>query len=98
MVQPNHTKNAQAGITIIETMMAALILVVGSLAMMGLIVRSIATNNRNRLDSTQMMLATSIAEQIDSTIIGSGSSTLIDCSNVSHTIDTVPGGANLTSG
>jgi len=79
----------------IETMMAAFILVVGSLGMVGLIVKSIATNNRNKLDSSQMMLATSIAEQIDSTIIGSGESSLVDCSGVSHTIDTVPGGATL---
>src|SRR5205823_6327950 len=50
---------------------------------------------RNKMDSTQMMLATSIAEQIDSTIIGSGTSTLTDCAAVSHTIDTQPGGATL---
>ena len=85
----------QSGITMIETMMAALILIVGSLSMVGLIVRSIATNNRNRLDSTQMMLATSIAEQIDSTIIGSGTSTLSDCAGTAHLIDTQPGGANV---
>src|SRR5262245_26934064 len=88
-------RRSDAGITMIETMMAALILVVGSLGMVGLIVKSIATNNRNKLDSTQMMLATSIAEQIDSTIIGSGESSLVDCSGLSHTIDTVPGGATL---
>lgn len=80
----------------IETLMAATILVIGSLGMVGLIVRSIATNNRNKLDSTQMMLATSIAEQINSTIIGSGTSTLTDCADVSHTIDTQQGGANLS--
>src|SRR5216117_3303187 len=88
--------NSQSGITMVETLMAAFILVVGSLSMVGLIVKSIATNNRNKLDSTQMMLATSIAEQINSTIIGSGTSNLTDCGNVTHTIDTAPGGANLS--
>ncbi|PYS42469.1 MAG: hypothetical protein DMG14_03840 [Acidobacteria bacterium] len=97
-IEHNGRRSPQAGITIIETMMAALILVIGSLSMVGLIVRSIATNNRNKLDSTQMMLATAIAEQIDSTIIGSGESSLTDCAAGSHTIDTVPGGANLTGG
>jgi hypothetical protein len=88
---------AESGITIVETMMAAFILVIGSLAMVGLIVRSIATNNRNKLDSTQMMLATSIAEQIDSTIIGSGTSTLTDCNGTTHTIDTqIAHGASLS--
>ena len=51
-------QNPQSGITMIETMMAAFILVVGSLSMVGLLVRSIATNNRNKMDSTQTMLAT----------------------------------------
>src|SRR5438034_6201195 len=74
------TRNrSEAGITLVETMMAGLILILGSLSMVGLMVRSITTNNRNKMDSTQMMLATSIAEQIDSTIIGSGTSTLTDC-------------------
>ena len=76
------TIRSQAGVTLIETMMAGLILIVGSLSMVGLIVRSIATNNRNKLDSAQMMLSTSIAEQIDSTIIGSGTSTLTDRKSV----------------
>ena len=90
-------KRSQSGVTMIETMMAAFILMVGSLSMVGLIIRSIATNNRNKMDSTQMMLATSIAEQIDSTIIGSGTSELIDCAGTTHTIDTQPGGANLST-
>jgi hypothetical protein len=81
----------------IETLLASLILIIGSMGMAGLVVRSIALNNRNKLDSTQMMLATSIAEQINSTIIGSGTSNLSDCTGTSHTIDTQPGGANLSS-
>jgi Tfp pilus assembly protein PilV len=93
----SQAKSSQAGITMAETMMAAFILIVGSLAMVGLIVRSIATNNRNKVDSTQMMLATSIAEQINSTIIGSETSTLTDCNGTSHTINTeIDHGANLS--
>jgi Tfp pilus assembly protein PilV len=89
---------SQRGITIVETMFAAFILVVGSLSMVGLIFRSIATNNRNKIESTQTMLTTTIAEQIDSTIIGSGTSSLVDCDGVSHTIDTnaTIGGANVS--
>src|SRR5438128_5194982 len=96
MIQNSGWRGSVAGITMIETMMASAILVIGSLSMVGLIVGSIATNNRNKLDSTQTMLATSIVEQIDSTIIGSGTSNLIDCGDVTHTIDTAPGGANLS--
>ena len=97
MIKSKARKNSQAGITMIETMLAALILVIGSLSMVGLIFRSIATNNRNKMDSTQMMLATSIAEQINSTIIGSGTSNLVDCGGTNHTIDTQPGGADVES-
>ncbi len=46
----------------IETMMAAAILVIGSLSVVGLIFGSIASNNRNKIDSTQTMLAQAIVE------------------------------------
>jgi hypothetical protein len=72
----------------IETMMAGFILIVGSLMMIVLIINSIASNNRNKIDSTQTMLASSILEQINSTFITSGNSTLTDCSNNSWTINT----------
>ena len=89
-------RRSEAGITMIETAIAAFILIIGSLGMIALIIGSIATNNRNKLDSTQTMLATSIVEQINSTIIGTGQSSLTDCAGVTHTIDTTPGGANLS--
>src|SRR5262245_37007242 len=90
-------KKSEAGITMIETAMAACVLIIGSLGMIGLIIGSIATNNRNKLDSTQTMLATSIAEQINSTVIGSQVSSLKDCAGVTHTIGTVKGvGANVS--
>jgi len=79
MVKHKNIRSSQAGITLIETMMAGAILVIGSLSMIGLIIISIATNNRNKIDSTQTMLTESILEQINSTVIGSGSSTLTDC-------------------
>src|SRR5262249_39129307 len=98
IMNENTLRTSQRGITIVETMFAGFILIVGSLSMVGLIFRSIATNNRNKIESTQTMLATSISEQIDSTIIGSGTSSLVDCDGVSHTIDTnaTIGGANVS--
>jgi len=87
----------EAGITLIETVMAGCLLLIGSLGMIGLIVGSIATNNRNKLESTQTMLGTSIIEQINSTIIGSGQSSITDCDGVTHVIESVSGaGANLS--
>jgi hypothetical protein len=83
--------DSQAGITMIEMLMAGTILVITSMGMIGLIVGSIATNNRNKMDSTQSMLATSILEQINSTFIGSGTSSLTDCAGTSWTVDTSVG-------
>jgi Tfp pilus assembly protein PilV len=79
---------SEAGITMIETLLAASILVIGSLGMIGLIVGSIASNNRNKIDSTQTMLAEAVLEQINSTFNGTGSSDLVDCAGTSWTIDT----------
>ena len=82
-----------SGITMIETLMAAGILVIGSIGMLSLIVAAIATNNRNKMDSTQTMLAQSILEQIASTFTpnnGPGTSTLTDCGGNPWTIDTSP--------
>jgi hypothetical protein len=91
-----RARSSESGISLVETLMASVILVIGLLAMAGLIVGSIATNNRNRHDSTQTMLATSIVEQINSTIVGAGTSTMLDCAGTAHTINTLPGGANLS--
>jgi len=94
-IAPEKRRSSQAGISLIEVLMASVILVIGSLGMILLIVSSIATNNRNKLDSTQTMLANSILEQINSTIIGVGTAALTDCAGNAWTIDTAPGGANL---
>jgi len=40
-------RNTEAGVTLIETLMAGTVLLLGSLSMIVLIIGSIATNNRN---------------------------------------------------
>jgi hypothetical protein len=81
-------RRSEAGVTMIETMMAGFILIVGSLSMIILIINSIASNNRNKIDSTQTMLASAILEQINSTFITSGASSLVDCTGTSWAINT----------
>src|SRR5262245_34893365 len=95
-VDKEKVRNPESGITMIETLMAGAILIIGSISMLTLIVSAIATNNRNKIDSTQTMLATSILEQINSTRIGSGTSTLTDCAGTTWTIDTGSTGAALS--
>jgi Tfp pilus assembly protein PilV len=81
----------------IEVVMAGAVLIIGSLSMIGLIVASIATNNRNKVDSTQTMLAEAIIEKVNSTLIGTNTTQLTDCAGNTYTIDTIPGGANLNT-
>ena len=91
-----RVRNPESGITMVETLMAGAILVIGSISMLTLIVSAIATNNRNKVDSTQTMLATSILEQINSTLIGTGTSSLTDCKGTTFSINTAPGGATAS--
>ena len=91
-------RDRESGVSLIETMVASFILIAGSMGMIALIVASIATNNRNKMDSTQTMLAESILEQINSTFNGNGVSAIADCSGTSWTIDTtIPGSGSVGS-
>ena len=88
--------NPQAGMSMIEVMIATVILSISSLGVIGLVWTSILMNNRNKVDSTQTMLAESIIEQVNATIIGSENSALSDCDGTTWTISTTPGGADLS--
>ena len=74
----HKTENREAGMSIIEVMVATLILSISSLGVVALVWSAILMNNRNKVDSTQTMLAESIIEQVNATIIGSESSALSD--------------------
>jgi len=89
-------RSAQSGISVIEVLVATLVLMICSLGIVGMISASIVTNNRNKLDSTGTMLTQAVIERVKSTIIGSGTSSLVDCTGTTWTIDTSPGGAALS--
>jgi hypothetical protein len=95
LMKKREAGNTQAGMSIIEVMVATLILTVSSLGVVGLVWTAILMNNRNKVDSTQTMLAESIIEQVNATIIGSENSALSDCDGTVWTISTTPGGAAL---
>ncbi len=86
---------SEAGITMIEMLLACAILSIISLGMVGLILRSVGTNSRSKINSTQTMLAESIVEHVNSTLIGTEDSAISDCAGHSYTIGTLAGGANL---
>ena len=89
-------RSRESGATLVEVLLAILILIISSLSIMGLVSTAIAMNHRNKVESTGTMLAQSVVEQIKATIIGSGSSSLRDCAGTLWTINTAPGGANLS--
>jgi Tfp pilus assembly protein PilV len=98
IAKPGRRLRRDSGITMIETLMAAGILVIGSVGMLALIVTAIATNNRNQIDSTQTMVAQSILEKIATTFVsnrstqGPGTSDLVDCAGTTWTVDTTASG------
>jgi prepilin-type N-terminal cleavage/methylation domain-containing protein len=104
---------SQAGFTLIELMFAALVMLVGVTGGLLLVLTSLATNNRDKMDSSGTTLAQMTMEMIASvpanaTLSSTPSSnvTATDCnpisSSASHTINTLGSssgaGAPLTSG
>jgi Tfp pilus assembly protein PilV len=91
----DHQTSSEAGVTMIEVLLAGAILIIISLGMVGLILRSVSSNTRSKINSTQTMLAESIVEHVNSTLIGTEDSAISDCAGHSYTIGTLAGGANL---
>jgi Tfp pilus assembly protein PilV len=94
----------EQGTSLIEMMIAMVVLIVGLLSAMALPLISISGNSRNRWDSTGTIMAEKVVDQISSIPVGSSvtSVTITDCAGNSHTINTagtVTGaGANLSGG
>lgn len=95
-VRRKTQKNAEAGLTMLELMVAGVVVIVGFMAALGLVLTAIASNNRNRMDSTGTMLAQAVVENVSSVLVGSGSYNLTDCAGNTWTINTALGGAALS--
>jgi len=100
-------RHPQAGFTLIEMLIATLVLVVGLMGGMALIITAMANDNRSKMDSSATVLSQMTMEMIASVPANSSSSvTIIDCnptsSSASHTVSTAAStsgaGAPLTSG
>jgi Tfp pilus assembly protein PilV len=97
-------RQSEAGMTLIELLIAGAVLVVGMLSIMGLLMLAVGNNGRSKLDTTSTMLAQAVVEQISAKIAGGGPGTLTDCngSGTTWTIDYSSGtgsaGANLSNG
>jgi prepilin-type N-terminal cleavage/methylation domain-containing protein len=95
-----------AGFTLIELMIAATVLVVGVLAMSGLVGLAVASNGHSRLDTTAVMLTQAVTEQVYAGLKytpngGDGIADLVDETDcAAHTtttwqVESGPGGAPL---
>jgi len=106
-------RKSQAGFTLIELMFAALVMLVGMTGGLILVLTAVASNNREKMDSSATILAQMTLEMVASVPANATSSTtpgstvtVTDCnpasSSASHTINTVGSssgaGAPLTGG
>lgn len=93
-------RTKESGLTFIELLMAMTLLTIGLSAIMGLIVMSMGSNNRNKKDTTAILLAQNVVELLSNVpaSIDNRTITLTDCAGTSWAITTAPGGAPLVSG
>jgi prepilin-type N-terminal cleavage/methylation domain-containing protein len=100
MRQRKHRKSGQeSGLTLIELMIAMVVLAVGILGSMALIVRAIGGDAWSKQLSNSTVLAQSITERIMAIPAASNSPvTIADCTNnPAATVNTAPGGSAVTS-
>lgn len=98
-----ETDNRERGTSLIEMMIAMLVLAVGLLGSMAIVSVAIGSNARSKRDSTSAALAEMVVGQLSAIPVGGGvsSTTVLDCAGNSRTINTTGtsagAGANLTS-
>lgn len=92
-------RSQEAGLTFIELLMAMTLLTIGLSAIMGLIIVAMASNNRNKKDTTAILLAQNVVELLANVpaSVDNRTITLTDCAGTAWSITTAPGGAPLVS-
>src|SRR6266567_7798647 len=96
-------RNPQSGMTLIELMIASVVLIFGMLSIMGLLMLAIGNNGRSKIDSGATMLSQVVLEQVSAKLAGGGPGSITDnanCNNTgtTHVINDLPGGATLLGG
>jgi Tfp pilus assembly protein PilV len=88
----------QSGMTLIELMIALVVLMVGIVGSMALIAYAISGNGRNKQQSNSVAVAQMITEKLSSQKASlSNSLTITDCSGTTSTLTTAAGGPTLNS-
>jgi type II secretory pathway pseudopilin PulG len=101
-----HRKNlnSESGMTLIELMIASVVLIFGMLSIMGLLMLAIGNNGRSKIDSNATMLTQVVLEQVSAKLAGGGPGSITDNSacgagpGTTHIINDQAGGATLLGG
>jgi Tfp pilus assembly protein PilV len=101
--QNRKNRNPESGMTLIELMIASVVLIFGMLSIMGLLMLAIGNNGRSKIDSGATMLTQVVLEQVSAKLAGGGPGSITDNSNCNNTgttwtIEDQPGGATLSGG
>ena len=88
--------NGESGLTLIELMIAMMVLAIGLAGVMAIVVAALYGNNRNRVDTAATTISQMVIEQMadvpanDNTVLN-----VTDCAGVVWNINTAAGGAAL---
>ena len=104
-IREGHVRDkTERGMSLIELMVAMLVLAIGLAGVTTLLVTAIATNNKSSKDTTATLLAQMVVEQISAQhVYNPGLIAVTDCAGNALSIDVAPGavgtgnGANLTA-
>ncbi len=95
---PESRLHASEGFTLVELLIASVVMTVAGLGAYGIVIMAINANSNSSHESSMAMLANAVIEQVNSTLVGSGTANLSDCTGTNFTIATAPGGAQLQGG
>lgn len=100
-INRNFRKNAarnQRGMTLIELMIAMVVLLVGVVGSLALVSMSVSGNGRNRQQSNSTVISQMLTEKISSVKASTSPTlTITDCTGASFNINTAAGGGALNS-
>ena len=82
-------KQSESGMTLIELLIAAFVLVFGMLSIAALLETAVGNNGRSKIDSSATMLTQAVTDQISAKMAGGGPGSITDCNGTgtTHVID-----------
>jgi prepilin-type N-terminal cleavage/methylation domain-containing protein len=94
----NSATGQQGGMTLIELMIAMVVLAVGVVGSMALVIRAVGGDAYSRQLSNSTALAQMVTERIMAVPASTnGNLTIIDCTNTAYNVNTTVGGAPLNA-